>query len=43
MITFGRFGHAEDIQKDKELFLEQLNYLMYGLNYYEGKNDYKEE
>ena len=43
MITFGRFGHAEDIQKDKEFFLEQLNFFMYKLNDYDGKNDYKEE
>jgi len=42
MITFGRFGHAEDYQKDKEFFLEQLNYLIYLLNGFEGKNDYKE-
>ena len=42
MITFGRFGHAEDIQKDKEFFLEQLNYLIFLLNGFEGKDDYKE-
>jgi hypothetical protein len=42
MITFGRFGHAEDYQKDKEFFLKRLNYLIYLLNGYEGKKDYKE-
>ena len=42
MITFGRFGHAEDIQNDKEFFLEHLNLLMYELNGFEGKMDYKE-
>ena len=42
MITFGRFGHAEDIQKDKEFFLERLNYLIFLLNGCEGKKDYKE-
>ena len=42
MITFGRFGHAENIQKDKEFFLKQLNYLIYLLNGFEGKNNYKE-
>ena len=29
MITFGRFDHAEDIQKDKEFFLKKLNYLIF--------------
>ena len=43
MITFGRFGHAEDIQKDKEFFLEKLNSLIYQLNGFKGKLDYKEE
>ena len=43
MITFGRFGHSEDIQKDKEFFLEQLNYLIYKLNGFNVKDDYKEE
>ena len=42
MITFGRFGHVEDIQNDKEFFLKQLNVLMYELNGFEGKMDYKE-
>ena len=42
MITFGRFGHAENIQKDKKFFLEQLNFLMYKLNDYDRKVDYKE-
>ena len=42
MITFGRFGHAEDIQNDKEFFLEHLNLLMYELNGFAGKMDYKE-
>ena len=42
MITFGKFGHAEDIQKDKEFFLERLNYLLFLLNGCEGKKDYKE-
>ena len=42
MITFGRFGHKEDIQKDRELFLESLNNLIYELNSYKGKKDYKE-
>ena len=36
MITFGRFGHAEDIQKDKEFFLEKLNNLIYQLNGFKG-------
>lgn len=43
MITFGRFGHAEDFQKDKEFFLKKLNILMYELNGFQGKIDYKEE
>ena len=43
MITFGRFGHDEDIQKDKKFFLEQLNFFMYMLNDYDCKKDYKEE
>ena len=43
MITFGRFGHVEDIQKDKELFLARLNFLIYKLNSFDGKDDYKEE
>ena len=43
MITFGRFGHPEDIQKDKEFFLKKLNILMYKLNGFQGKTDYKEE
>ena len=42
MITFGRFGHTEDIQKEKENFVKQLNYLMYDLNCFNGKKDYKE-
>ena len=42
MITFGRFGHAEEIQKDKEFFLKKLNYLIFLLHGFEGKNDYKE-
>ena len=43
MITFGRFGHVEDIQKDKEFFLARLNFLIYKLNSFDGKDDYKEE
>ena len=43
MITFGRFGHVEDIQKDKELFLARLNFLIYKLNCFDGRDDYKEE
>ena len=43
MITFGRFGHVEDIQKDKEFFLSRLNFLIYKLNCFDGKDDYKEE
>ena len=43
MITFGRFGHAEDIQKDKEFFLKNLNTMMYHLNGFKGNFDYKEE
>ena len=42
MITFGKFGHAENMQKDKEFFLERLNFLMYELNSFSGKRDYKE-
>ena len=42
MITFGKFGHAENMQKDKEFFLERLNFLMYELNNFSGKRDYKE-
>ena len=42
MITFGRFGHDEDIQKEKEFFLKNLNFLMFKLNGFKGKMDYKE-
>ena len=29
MITFGRFGHVEDKEKEKEIFLKYLNDLIY--------------
>jgi hypothetical protein len=40
LITFGKYGHVEDEKKEKEYFLEQLNFLMRKLNDYpnEQKN-----
>jgi hypothetical protein len=32
MITFGRFGHVEDKEKEKTLYLEYLNDLMHKMN-----------
>ena len=42
MITFGRFGHKEDIEKEKKRFLELLNELLYELNYLRGRKNYSE-
>ena len=47
MITFGRFGHIEDIKEEKKRFLENLNKLMddltVGYNYKERKKEIKKE
>ena len=32
LITFGRYGHVEDEEKEKEYFLKSLNFFMYKLN-----------
>jgi len=43
MITFGRFGHLDDSQKEKEEFLESLNLLFKRLSYCVSDNHkYKE-
>ena len=38
MITFGRFGHVEDIKKEKEYFLECLNSLMKEMSGFQERN-----
>ena len=44
MITFGRFGHVEDKEKEKTLYLEYLNDLMHKMNntYIQDMTIYKE-
>ena len=37
LITFGRYGHSEDEKKEKEYFLEELNFLIYKLNGYQDE------
>ena len=44
MITFGRFGHIEDINKEKALFLKVLNNLISELRGdFTGTQQYKDE
>ena len=42
MITFGRFGHVEDREKEKEYYLKHLNYLLFLITGGWDENKYKE-